>query len=67
MIRLVGALFVEINDGMNAAERLYIAAASVADIDGIDTDLRILPSRIPRLTTSKRIARPSYATPQDAI
>ena len=32
VIRLVGALFVEINDEMIAAERRYIAAASVADL-----------------------------------
>ena len=32
MIRLVGALLVEINDEMIAAERRYIAAASVADL-----------------------------------
>jgi transposase-like protein len=31
VIRLVGALLVEINDEMIAAERRYIAAASVAD------------------------------------
>jgi putative transposase len=31
-IRLVGALLVEINDEMIAAERRYIAAASLADI-----------------------------------
>ena len=32
VIRLVGALLVEINDEMIAAERRYIAAASVADL-----------------------------------
>ena len=32
MIRLVGALLVEINDEMIAAERRYIAAASVAEL-----------------------------------
>ena len=32
VIRLVGALLVEINDEMTAAERRYIAAASVADL-----------------------------------
>ena len=32
MIRLVGVLLVEINDEMIAAERRYIAAASVAEI-----------------------------------
>jgi len=44
VIRLVGALLVEINDEMIAAERRYIAAASVAEIDGIVTDLRSLPA-----------------------
>jgi putative transposase len=32
VIRLVGALLVEINDEMIAAERRHIAAASVADL-----------------------------------
>ena len=32
VIRLVGALLVEINDEMIAAERRYIAAESVADL-----------------------------------
>ncbi len=44
VIRLVGALLVEINDEMIAAERRYIAAASVADIDGIEPDLHSLPA-----------------------
>ena len=44
VIRLVGALLVEINDEMIAAERRYIAAASIAEIDGIDTDLQSLPA-----------------------
>jgi putative transposase len=44
VIRLVGALLVEINDEMIAAERRYIAAVSVAEIDGIDTDLKSLPA-----------------------
>ena len=44
VIRLVGALLVEINDEMIAAERRYIAAASVAEIDGVDIDLQSLPA-----------------------
>ena len=44
VIRLVGALLVEINDEMIAAERRYISAASVADIDGIEPDLHSLPA-----------------------
>jgi len=44
VIRLVGALLVEINDEMIAAERRYISAASVADINGIDPDLQSLPA-----------------------
>ena len=44
VIRLVGALLVEINDEMIAAERRYISAASVADIDGIEPDLQSLPA-----------------------
>lgn len=42
MIRLVGALLLEINDEMIAAERRYISATSVADIDGIEPDLQSL-------------------------
>ena len=52
---------------MIAAERRYIAAASVAEIDGIEPDLQSLPAASTRLTTNKRIARPSYTTPRDAI
>jgi putative transposase len=44
VIRLVGALLVEINDEMIAADRRYIAAASVAEIDGIEPDLHSLPA-----------------------
>ena len=44
VIRLVGALLVEINDEMIAAERRYIAAVSVAEIDGIEADLQSLPA-----------------------
>jgi len=44
VIRLVGALLVEINDEMIAADRRYIAAASVAEIDGIEPDLQSLPA-----------------------
>ncbi len=42
--RLVGALLVEINDEMIAADRRYIAAASVAEIDGIQPELQSLPA-----------------------
>jgi putative transposase len=44
VIRLIGALLVEINDEMIAAERRYISAASVADIDGIEPALQSLPA-----------------------
>jgi len=44
VIRLIGALLVEINDEMIAADRRYIAAASVAEIDGIEPDLQSLPA-----------------------
>jgi putative transposase len=44
VIRLVGALLVDINDEMIAADRRYIAAASVAEIDGIAPDLHSLPA-----------------------
>jgi putative transposase len=43
VIRLVGALLVEINDEMIAAERRYIAAASVADLTD-DTGELALPA-----------------------
>ena len=39
-----GALLVEINDEMIAVDRRYIAAASVAEIDGIESDLQSLPA-----------------------
>lgn len=41
VIRLVGALLVEINDEMIAAERRYIAAASVADLTDNPTELAL--------------------------
>ncbi len=41
VIRLVGALLVEINDEMIAAERRYIAAASVADITDQPAELAL--------------------------
>jgi transposase-like protein len=41
VIRLVGALLVEINDEMIAAERRYIAAASVADLTNTPTELAL--------------------------
>jgi transposase-like protein len=43
VIRLVGALLVEINDEMIAAERRYIAAASLADLTGDNVE-RSLPA-----------------------
>jgi putative transposase len=44
VIRLVGALLVEINDEMIAAERRYIAATSVAVLCDTDTPLPSLPA-----------------------
>ena len=44
VIRLVSALLGEINDEMIAADRRYIAAASVAEIEGIEPDLQSLPA-----------------------
>ena len=41
VIRLVGALLVEINDEMIAAERRYIAANSVAELTGQPTELSL--------------------------
>ena len=41
VIRLVGALLVEINDEMIAAERRYIAAASVADLTNQPAELAL--------------------------
>ena len=41
VIRLVGALLVEINDEMIAAERRYIAAASIADLTDQPTELAL--------------------------
>jgi putative transposase len=41
VIRLVGALLVEINDEMLAAERRYIAAASVADLTNTPAELAL--------------------------
>ena len=41
VIRLVGALLVEINDEMIAAERRYIAAASVADLTDSISELAL--------------------------
>ena len=41
VIRLVGALLVEINDEMIAAERRYIAAASVAELTNEPTELAL--------------------------
>jgi len=40
----LGAPLVEINDEMIATDRRYIAAASVAEIDGIQPDLQSLPA-----------------------
>ena len=44
VIRLVGALLVELNDEMVAAERRYIAAASVVDLLDEHTELPSLPA-----------------------
>ena len=41
VIRLVGALLVEINDEMIAAERRYIAAASVAELTDNTAELAL--------------------------
>ena len=41
VIRLVGALLVEINDEMIAAERRYIAAASVAELTDEPAELAL--------------------------
>jgi transposase-like protein len=44
VIRLVGALLVELNDEMIAAERRYIAAASIADLTDDQPQLASLPA-----------------------
>jgi transposase-like protein len=44
VIRLVGALLVEINDEMIAADRRYIAAASLTELTDHDTELTSLPA-----------------------
>ena len=44
VIRLVGALLVEINDEMIAADRRYIAAASIAPVLDDDSELTSLPA-----------------------
>ena len=44
VIRLVGALLVETNDEMLAADRRYIAEASVAQITNPDTEVTSLPA-----------------------
>ena len=44
VIRLVGALLVEINDEMIAADRRYIAAASLTGLTDHDTQLTSLPA-----------------------
>ena len=51
VIRLVGALLVEINDEMIAAERRYIAAASVAELtdNNVELALPAAPLTGPRL------------------
>jgi hypothetical protein len=66
VIRLVGALLVEINDEMIAADRRCIAGASVAEIDGITPGPH--SSQPPaRPTANNRTARTSYITARDAI
>lgn len=44
VIRLVGALLVEVNDEMLAAERRYIAAATLTDLTKGEPDLTSLPA-----------------------
>lgn len=44
VIRLVGALLVEINDEMIAADRRYIAAASITTLLDDPTELPSLPA-----------------------
>ena len=44
VIRLVGALLVELNDEMIAADRRYIAAASLTSLTDHDTELTSLPA-----------------------
>ena len=44
VIRLVGALLVELNDEMIAAERRYIAAASITDLTENQPELTSLPA-----------------------
>jgi putative transposase len=44
VIRLVGALLVELNDEMIAAERRYIAAATITDLIQDHTELTSLPA-----------------------
>ena len=52
---------------MIATDRRYIAAASVAEIDGIEPELLSLPAAPREPTTNKRTAQFSYTTPRDAI
>jgi transposase-like protein len=44
VIRLVGALLVETNDEMLAADRRYIAEASLAELTDPDTEVTSLPA-----------------------
>ena len=53
VIRLVGALLVEINDEMIAAERRYIAAASVADLSDKPGELVPCQATFARRTRSR--------------
>lgn len=66
VIRLVGALLVEINDEMIAAERRSIAAASVADLTEQPGD-RSLARSTPKLTNSYGKRTVSYTKRWDAI
>ncbi|MEQ1731455.1 MAG: IS256 family transposase, partial [Vicinamibacterales bacterium] len=66
VIQLAGALLVEINDEMVAAERRYIAAASVADLTEQPGELA-LPAAPRNLTNSFEEHTVSYTTPRDAI
>jgi putative transposase len=63
VIRLVGALLVEINDEMIAAERRYIAAASVAELTDSTAELA-LPAA-PRTRPTAPGERTRSPTPRD--
>jgi putative transposase len=66
VIRLVGALLVEINDEMLAAERRYIAANSVAELTTQPGELS-LPAAPRTSPPGHSGVAPSYTTSRDAI